>query len=143
MPPLQDQGKGFQNEGRQGVAVVLPAGTYRVTKMLEIFQSNVVLRGAGVSARPGLPCLLGLADAGWGGSSRALEPAGRQLSPLCSLAAVPQRRSSAAAHPPACPAAAAGGAHGAALPKRPAGCVWKQNAVGIHGRIPDVRRRAH
>lgn len=28
----------------------LPAGTYRITRMLEIWQSNVVLRGEGVSA---------------------------------------------------------------------------------------------
>jgi hypothetical protein len=40
---------GMGNEGREGVAVLLPAGTYRVTKMIEIKQSNVVLRGEGVS----------------------------------------------------------------------------------------------
>ncbi|KAL4433787.1 hypothetical protein ABPG75_000228 [Micractinium tetrahymenae] len=38
---------GFGNEGREGVAVLLPAGTYKVTKMVEIYQSNVVLRGEG------------------------------------------------------------------------------------------------
>lgn len=39
---------GFQNEGREGVAVLMPAGTYRITRMLDIYQSNVVLRGEGV-----------------------------------------------------------------------------------------------
>lgn len=43
-------GAGFQNDGRQGVAVLMPAAVYRVTQMVEIFQSNVVLRGDGVSA---------------------------------------------------------------------------------------------
>lgn len=49
--PLQLPHKGFQNEGRDGVAVLLPAGTYRITKMVEIYQSNVVLRGEGVRNR--------------------------------------------------------------------------------------------
>lgn len=47
-PPPQLPYKGFGNEGREGVAVLLPAGTYRVTRMVEIYQSNVVLRGEGV-----------------------------------------------------------------------------------------------
>lgn len=46
---LQDMGNGFQNKGVNGVAVLIPAGTYRITRMVEIAQSNVVLRGAGVS----------------------------------------------------------------------------------------------
>jgi hypothetical protein len=33
----------------QGVAVLVPAGRYRITKTITIGQSNVVLRGAGVS----------------------------------------------------------------------------------------------
>lgn len=45
---LQLPYKGFGNEGREGVAVLLPAGTYKITKMVEIYQSNVVLRGEGV-----------------------------------------------------------------------------------------------
>ena len=48
--PLQAPDNGFGNEGKQGVAVLLPAGTYRITKMIEITQSNVVVRGEGVSA---------------------------------------------------------------------------------------------
>jgi hypothetical protein len=40
---------GMGNEGREGVAVLLPAGNYRITNMIEIKQSNVVLRGEGVS----------------------------------------------------------------------------------------------
>lgn len=42
-------GQGFQNEGRAGVAVLIPEGIYRLTQAIEILQSNVVLRGAGVS----------------------------------------------------------------------------------------------
>lgn len=41
-------GDGFQNKGANGVAVLIPAGTYRITRMVEIAQSNVVLRGEGV-----------------------------------------------------------------------------------------------
>lgn len=41
---------GFGNEGRQGVVVLLPAGRYVVTQTIEIKQSNVVVRGEGVSA---------------------------------------------------------------------------------------------
>lgn len=49
-PPLvQFPHKGFQNEGTGGVAVLLPPGKYVVTRMIEIYQSNVVLRGSGVS----------------------------------------------------------------------------------------------
>ncbi|PSC76403.1 Zinc finger CCCH domain-containing 64 [Micractinium conductrix] len=44
-PPIDN---GFQNQGRAGVAVLLPAGRYRVTESIEITQSNVVLRGEGV-----------------------------------------------------------------------------------------------
>ncbi|PSC67722.1 band 7 [Micractinium conductrix] len=40
--------EGFGNEGTQGVAILAPAGTYRITRMLEIWQSNVVLRGEGI-----------------------------------------------------------------------------------------------
>lgn len=39
---------GFGNEGRAGVAVLLPAGRYRITGYVEIMQSNVVVRGEGV-----------------------------------------------------------------------------------------------
>lgn len=45
LPPPQN---GFGNEGRQGVAVWMPPGRYRLNQTLEIAQSNVVLRGAGV-----------------------------------------------------------------------------------------------
>lgn len=43
---------GFGNEGRSGVAVLLPAGRYRITGYIEIMQSNVVVRGEGVRAPP-------------------------------------------------------------------------------------------
>lgn len=39
--------RGFQNEGREGVAILVPAGTYQITQALEVLQSNVVLRGEG------------------------------------------------------------------------------------------------
>lgn len=39
------------NEGKLGAVVWLPAGTYRITQTLEIMESNVVLRGAGVRCR--------------------------------------------------------------------------------------------
>ena len=42
---------GFGNEGRQGVVVLLPAGRYVVTQTIEIKQSNVVVRGEGVSTQ--------------------------------------------------------------------------------------------
>lgn len=45
---------GFQNNGEKGVVVYLPPGRFKVTQTLEISQSNVVLRGAGVSSRD--PC---------------------------------------------------------------------------------------
>jgi len=50
-PPttLQKQHKGWQNEGAQGVVVYLPAGRFKINQTLEITQSNIVLRGAGVS----------------------------------------------------------------------------------------------
>lgn len=35
----------------------IPPGTYRITKMLELTQSNVVVRGAGVSGPRRLHCL--------------------------------------------------------------------------------------
>ena len=50
LPPLQVNYHGFGNDGNSGVAVLLPAGTYRITQTLEISQSNVVVRGAGVGA---------------------------------------------------------------------------------------------
>lgn len=40
---------GFQNGGRSGVTILVPSGTYRITQTLEIEQSNVVLKGEGVS----------------------------------------------------------------------------------------------
>ncbi|KAL4458884.1 hypothetical protein ABPG75_013749 [Micractinium tetrahymenae] len=40
---------GFGNEGRAGVAVLLPAGRYKVTGYVEIMQSNVVVRGEGIN----------------------------------------------------------------------------------------------
>lgn len=46
---LQGMGKGFQNEGKAGVAVLIPEGVFRLTQAIEILQSNVVLRGSGVS----------------------------------------------------------------------------------------------
>lgn len=39
--------RSFQNEGREGVAVLVPPGKYRLTRTVEITSSNVVLRGAG------------------------------------------------------------------------------------------------
>ncbi|KAL4435853.1 hypothetical protein ABPG77_000615 [Micractinium sp. CCAP 211/92] len=45
--PLPDDG--FGNLGRSGVAVWVPPGVYRITKMLQIQQSNVVVRGAGIN----------------------------------------------------------------------------------------------
>ena len=50
---LQVEHDGFGNGGREGVAVVMPRGIYKVTKMVEIYQSNVVLRGEGVSGQAG------------------------------------------------------------------------------------------
>jgi hypothetical protein len=47
--PLQVEHDGFGNGGREGVAVIMPRGVYKITKMVEIYQSNVVLRGEGVS----------------------------------------------------------------------------------------------
>ena len=46
--PLQSRDIGFLNNGNEGVAVYLPPGNYVVTQTIEIHQSNVVLRGAGV-----------------------------------------------------------------------------------------------
>lgn len=49
LPPCsQIPDAGFGNDGASGVAVLAPAGTYRISRMLEIVQSNVVLRGEGV-----------------------------------------------------------------------------------------------
>lgn len=52
---------GFQNGGAKGVTVVVPPGRYVIRRMLEITQSNVVVKGAGVSAggRPAVQWLLG------------------------------------------------------------------------------------
>ena len=47
--PLQSRHDiGFLNGGDEGMAVYLPPGNYVVTQTIEIQQSNVVLRGAGV-----------------------------------------------------------------------------------------------
>lgn len=40
---------GFLNQGKQGVAVLLPPGTYVLTRSVSIVRSNVVLRGTDVS----------------------------------------------------------------------------------------------
>lgn len=48
-PALQIPHLGFGNLGKAGATVYIPPGTYRITKMLELTQSNVVVRGAGVS----------------------------------------------------------------------------------------------
>lgn len=45
----------------QGVAVLVPAGRYKITKTITISQSNVVLRGAGVGSTT-LVFPLGLAE---------------------------------------------------------------------------------
>lgn len=50
-PPLQLEQ--MQNGGNAGVVVYLPAGRYKITQTIEIKQSNVVIRGAGVSVRLG------------------------------------------------------------------------------------------
>lgn len=42
---LQVPDDGFGNEGRDGVAVWVPPGTYRITKMLEIRQVRALLLG--------------------------------------------------------------------------------------------------
>jgi hypothetical protein len=47
-PLLQGSGSGFLNGGRDGVALLMPAGIYKITQTLDILQSNVVLRGEGV-----------------------------------------------------------------------------------------------
>ncbi|EFN53345.1 hypothetical protein CHLNCDRAFT_137073 [Chlorella variabilis] len=39
---------GMGNEGQAGVAVLLPAGRYRITQFIELTQSNVAVRGEGV-----------------------------------------------------------------------------------------------
>ncbi|KAL4458886.1 hypothetical protein ABPG75_013751 [Micractinium tetrahymenae] len=39
--------RGFQNEGREGVAVLVPPGKYKLTRTIEITSSNMVLQGAG------------------------------------------------------------------------------------------------
>ena len=41
---------GFQNGGAKGVTVVVPPGRYVIRRRLEIPQSNVVVKGAGVSS---------------------------------------------------------------------------------------------
>lgn len=46
--PLACLQSGMQNEGRAGVAVLLPAGRYKVTQFIELQQSNVAVRGEGV-----------------------------------------------------------------------------------------------
>jgi hypothetical protein len=46
----------MQNGGRAGAAVLLPAGRYRVTQYIELQQSNVAVRGEGVSGRAGRRC---------------------------------------------------------------------------------------
>lgn len=49
---VQNPSDGWGNQGRAGVAVWLPPGSYRVTQTLNIAWSNVVLRGAGVRPCP-------------------------------------------------------------------------------------------
>ena len=51
MPAPQDEHAGFGNWGTEGVQVVVPQGRFIISRMLEITQSNVVLKGAGVSGR--------------------------------------------------------------------------------------------
>lgn len=55
LPAQQAPDRSFQNEGREGVAVLVPPGKYRLTRTVEITSSNVVLRGAGV--RHALHCI--------------------------------------------------------------------------------------
>lgn len=57
---VQSPHNGFLNQGKQGVAVFVPPGTYVITQSITITQSNVVLRGASVSR---------LLCAGWGSST--------------------------------------------------------------------------
>lgn len=129
--PAQAMKDGFQNAGRQGVAVYLPpggvecqiatralwsavhlstshwltaaaAGTYVVTKMIEITQSNVVLRGAGVSV---CVCV-------WPSCC------GCCLFGLCASNCVPV----------VCIASAGGPDH-ALLPEGPQGSLWQSNGL--------------
>ena len=43
------QASAYASSSGLGVAVFMPAGTYKVSNLITIKQSNVVLRGAGVS----------------------------------------------------------------------------------------------
>ena len=52
-PRLQGSDRGFLNEGKEGLALLMPAGIYKLTQTLDILQSNVVLRGEGVSCSVG------------------------------------------------------------------------------------------
>ena len=76
LDPPQKKHLGFQNNGEKGVVVYLPPGRFKITQSLEISQSNVVLRGAGVRLWTQVAPLWRPAVAGGGGGRE--RDAGRQ-----------------------------------------------------------------
>ncbi len=80
--PLQLPHNGFQNGGAAGVAVYVPPGRYVIRRMLEITQSSVVVRGAGVSCCACYVCCAVLREQ-WAGSPFGMHgaPMGGPLRP--------------------------------------------------------------
>lgn len=124
---------GFGNDGAAGVAVLAPAGTYRITRMLEITQSNVVLRGEGVGKTTlyfpqGLKAVYGAAEqaaAGWAvlacGPSRDAVTRGR-----------------AAGRCARCPPGSPLHQRPSVLLPAPPCCCRPHHAVGVCWRVPQV-----
>lgn len=127
---VQAPDRGWQNEGRAGVALAVPRGTYKLTQALEITQSNVVLRGAGVSwpFRVDVVAQACQQAASW-------KPA--QPWPSSGLRA---ELSSTVGllHPPFCLWCAARPDH-AVLPQAPVRHLRQQREVGHRRRFPQVR----
>lgn len=126
----QKPNDGWGNQGRAGVAVWLPPGSYRVTQTLTITWSNVVLRGAGVSG-----CASPASTAGGGTAQPAV---GRMQCDRCppnvACAACPNHQAST--RPPPLPAARQ---DAAVLPQGPAGGVRQEGGVGHQRRLHHVR----
>lgn len=118
------------NRGARGVAVRIPAGTYKLTRMVEIFQSNVVLRGDGVSE------LAFLLSGAWRAAGRSCRPLRCCAAQMLSLR-IGEGLDTTLLPPAPCPPPP-GGPHHALLPAGPQGGVRQQDGLGLHGRLPRV-----
>ena len=144
-PLLQGSDSGFLNGGKEGVALLMPAGTYRLTQTLDILQSNVVLRGESVSASLRVGICVGMH-----GHVRHALPRTAWCHE-CLRASQPQAGTgSTSAAAPACVVPLTvplvvplpGGQDGAVLSQVAGGNLWQATELGHRRHLPDVRNPA-